>query len=161
MNSRNLLFQQFLVEMHDRKKKTCTVQIKQFEIVSSLALILAVLALVLVFIQYTSSLNQNQQSVSQEQLQALKVQLTDNIMAIQAQMNKSNAEVWTRYEQTENFTQALKALETYHSQQITNLQFQQNNPSHRIEPEREESVKFTSNELSTLKNNVSFLASTL
>ena len=80
------------------------IQRKRFEIVSVLALILAALALVLVLVQYiSSSSNHNPQSVSQEEFQMLKTQL-NNFMGIQAQMNKSTAEIWTKYEQFEQST---------------------------------------------------------
>ena len=64
----------------DNNCKKKTIQLKRFEIVSVLALILAALALVLVLVQYiSSSSNHNPQSVSQEELQMLKTQL-NNLM---------------------------------------------------------------------------------
>ena len=88
---------------NDCKKKKA-MQLKRFEIVSVLALILAALALVLVLVQYiSSSSNHNQQSVSQEEVQMLKTQL-NNLMGIQTRVNKSTAEIWTKYEQFEQNT---------------------------------------------------------
>ena len=152
---------------NDRKKKR--VQIKRFEIVSAFALTLAVLALVLVLIQYTSSLNQNQRSVSQEQLQALKVQLTDNLVAIQAQMNKSNAEVRKRYEQEirlqeDNLMQELQILRhdrNLSSQLFEILKVQQANITQEIETSseatRQYAINFINSELSALQTNFSTL----
>ena len=50
-----------------------------------------------------SSSNHKQQSVSQEEVQTLKTRV-NNLMGIQTQVNKSTAEIWTRYEQFEQST---------------------------------------------------------
>ena len=129
----------------DNKKKK--LPFRCFDSIAFLALILAALALILVFIEVSRSLNRssstsNQQIDSQTDLQTMQSQMNtiksiqrqvnESLTSFQTQVNKYSEEISAGVELQDTFEQKLqilKAQESVSSQLISVLQIQQNNLS--------------------------------
>ena len=152
-------------------------QLRYIDLVSVVALVLAGLSLVLVVLLLSNSLNQpasqNQQSLSEQNVQALQghidsltniqTQVNNSLWSLEMRWNKTSKEITARYQlQNDNLVRELETVKFHQNtsyQKIDALRIQQTNLSQGIETCRHEVQLATENlniKLSTLQENVSF-----